>query len=181
MTIPSQNALKVTLDYAHILEKIRQWRHRTVRSKVSGEEEKAITVEEIQRRNEDEFHENADIMFFCLRLTWSNLFRRKQFDYWVDCPDVPESQYTVAQRNQPNGQISTVIDTSFSSVAKSALGNSNDLGQLHTVYAKSVVGRPNASRVPDVPRCSKTDPNFECPYCHIILDSRSMQERESWK
>jgi hypothetical protein len=181
MTIPSQNALKVTSDYAHILEKIRQWRHRTAWSTVSEEDEKAVTVEEIQRRKEDEYHENADIMFFCLRLTWSNLFRRKQFDYWIDCPDVPESQHAVTPRNQPNDQIPTVIDASFSSVAKSALGNSNDLGQLHTVYAKSVVGRPNASRVPDVPRCSKTNPKFECPYCHITLDSRPMQERENRK
>jgi hypothetical protein len=152
-----------------------------MRSKVGGYEEKVITVEEIQRRQEDEQRENADIVFFCQRLTWANLFRRKQFDYWVEYPDLPEFQHTGAQRNRLNGQTSTVIDAAFSSVAKSALGNGNDVGQSLTVYAKSVVGRPNASRVPDVPRCSKTDPNFECPYCHIILDSRSMQERESWK
>jgi hypothetical protein len=180
-TIPSQNALKVTQDYAHVLEKIRQWRHRTVRSKVGGEEEKVATVEEVQRREEDEHHENADIAFFCQRLTWANLFRRKQFDYWVDCPDVPESQHTDAQPNRLNAQTPTVIDASFSSVAMSALGNGNDVVQLLTVYAKSVVGRPNASRVPDVPRFSKTYPSFECPYCHIILDSKLMQERESWK
>lgn len=183
-TIPSHNALRVTLDYAHILEKIRQWRHLTMRVKVGGDEEHVVTEEEIQRRKENEHQEIADIVILCQRLTWANLFRRKQFDYWIDCPDVSESQERASDTiaNPLDGQNSSGIHASLSTVAKSALDNDNkDVGQLLTVYAKSVTGRSNTARVPDVPQRSKTDPSFECPFCHIILDSKSMQTREIWK
>jgi hypothetical protein len=182
-TIPSHNALKVTLDYAHVLEKIRQWRHLTMRTKVGGDEEHVVTEEEIQRRKEDEHQEIADMVFLCQRLTWANLFRRKQFNHWTDCPDVSESQERASDTiaNPLKGQNSSVIHASLSTVAKSALGDNNDVGHLLTVYAKSVTGRSNTARVPDVPKRSKTDPSFECPFCHIILDSKSMQKREIWK
>lgn len=181
-TMPSHDALTVTLDYAHISEKIRQWRHLTMRVKV-GDEEHVVTEEEIQRRKEDEHQEIADIVFLCQRLTWANLFRRKQFNYWIDYPDVSESQERASDTilNPLKDQNSSVIHASLSTVAKSALADNNDVGQLLTVYAKSVTGRSNTARVPDVPKRSKTDPNFECPFCHIILDSKSMQTRETWK
>jgi hypothetical protein len=182
-TIPSYDALKVTLDYSHVMEKIRQWRHLTMRVQVGGDEEHVVTEEEIQRRKENEHQGIADIVYFCQRLTWANLLRRKQFDYWVDCPDVPESQERAlgTTANQLKGQTPLVIHASLSTVAKSALGNNNDLGQSPTVYARTVTGRSNTTRVPDVPKRSTTDPSFECPFCHIILDSKPMQKREVWK
>jgi len=184
-TIPSHDALKVTMDYAHVVEKIRQWRHLTMRSKVGGDEEHVVTEEEIQLRKKNDLREVADIVFLCQRLTWANLFRRKQFDYWVDFPDVPESQEqplnTDAKPEQLKGQTFSALHASFSTVAKSALGEDNNGEQWHTVYAKSAIGRSNPTRVPDVPRCSKTHTNFECPFCHMVLDSNSMQKREVWK
>ncbi|KAG9845084.1 hypothetical protein KCU98_g7016, partial [Aureobasidium melanogenum] len=184
-TIPSHDALRVTLDYAHVSEKIRQWRHLTMRSRVGGDEEYVVTEEEMQLRKENEQQEIADIAFFCQRLAWANLFRRKQFDHWVEYPDVPETQIealdAVVKSNQRKDKIMSAIPTSLSTVAKSALGDNTEVGQWRTVYAKSAVGRSNTIRVPDVPKCSKNDLNFECPFCHTILDSRSMQRRETWK
>jgi len=184
-TIPSHDALKVTMDYAHVVEKIRQWRYLTMRSKVGSDEEHVVTEEEIQSRKENDHQEVADIAYLCQRLTWANLFRRKQFDYWIDYPDVPESQEpaltTDAKRDQLKGQTFSALHASFSTVAKSALGEDNNGEQWHTVYARSAVGRSNSTRVPDVLRCSKTHTNFECPFCHIVLDSNSMQKREVWK
>lgn len=185
LTIPSENTLRVTLDYAHVSEKIRQWRHLTMRSRVGTDEEHVVTEEEIQLRKENEQQEIADIAFFCQRLTWANLFRRKQFDYWIDHPDVPETQTigvdTVGTTHLQKDKMALAMPTSLSTVAKSALGNNTEVGQWRTVYAQSKVGRFNNVRVPDVPKCSRSNPNFECPFCHIILDSRLMQKRETWK
>ena len=184
-TILSHDALKVTMDYAQIVERIRQWRHSTLRSKVGGDGEHVVTEEDIQLRKKADHQEVADIAFLCQRLTWANLFRRKQFDYWIDYPDVPESQEqplnTDAEPDQLKGQTSSALHASCSTVAKSALGEDNKGEQRHTVYAKSAIGRSNSARVPDVPRSSKTDTNFECLFCHIILDSDSMQKRGVWK
>lgn len=157
-----------------------------MRSKVGIDEEHVVTEEDIQLRKEYGHQEIADIVFFCQRLTWANVFRRKQFDHWVDHPDVPEKQQeqslgTDVKPNQLKGQTSSALRASFSTVAKSALGDDSNAEQRHTVYAKSVIGRSSATRVPDVPKCSKIDPNFECPFCHIILDSKVMQRREVWK
>lgn len=151
-------------------------------SRIGGDEEHVVTDEETQLREENEQQEIADIAFFCQRLTWANLFRRKQFDYWIDYSDVPETQTkaldTISKTNQQNDK---AMPTSLSTFAKSALGDNTEVGQWRTVYAESAVARSNIARVPDVPKCSKSDPNFECPFCHIILDSRLMQKREAWK
>lgn len=158
-----------------------------MRSRVGGDEEHVVTEEEIRLRKENEHQEIADIAFFCQRLTWANLFRRKQFDYWIDYPDVPETQTkaydAVSKPNQQKAKIDLAKPTSSSTVARSALGNKNntEFGQSRTVYAKSAFGRLNTTRVPDVPKCSQKDPNFECPFCHIILDSKTMQKRDNWK
>lgn len=156
-----------------------------MRSRVGGNEERVVTESEVQLRKKNEQREIADIAFFCQRLTWANLFRREQFDYWIDYPDVPETQTkpfgAVGKTNQQKDKIIPVISTSLSTVAKSALGNNTEVGQSRTVYAKSVFGRSNTTRVPDVPKYSQNDTNFECPFCRIILESKLMQDRETWK
>ncbi|KAG9759091.1 hypothetical protein KCU73_g3565, partial [Aureobasidium melanogenum] len=154
-TIPSQDALRDTLDYAHVSEKIRQWRHLTMRSRVGGNEERVVTESEVQLRKKNEQREIADIAFFCQRLTWANLFRREQFDYWIDYPDVPETQTkpfgAVGKTNQQKDKIIPVISTSLSTVAKSALGNNTEVGQSRTVYAKEM----NDTRIDACLICSK--------------------------
>ncbi|KAG9691034.1 hypothetical protein KCU95_g8069, partial [Aureobasidium melanogenum] len=95
-TAISPDALRVTLDYAHVLQKIRQWRHLTMRSRLGGDEGHVVTEEEIQLKKENEQQEIADIAFFCQRLAWANFCRREQFDYCIDHPDIPESQKTAS-------------------------------------------------------------------------------------
>jgi hypothetical protein len=184
-TISSYAALKVTADYTHISEKIRQWRDYAMRSKLGTDQRYVMTENEDQLQKKNAYREMTDIVFFCERLTWANLFRRKQFDHWVDCPDVPELQEraldTVAAPDQVKDQSSSDIHTSLSTDAKSTLGKNYHIEDLLTIYANSAVGRSDATDVPEVPRRSKTDPNFECPFCHIVLDSEMMQKRETWK
>ncbi|KAG9513523.1 hypothetical protein KCV07_g8721, partial [Aureobasidium melanogenum] len=182
-TIPAHDTLRVTLDYAHVSEKIRQWRRLTMRSRLGGDERHVVTEEEIQLKKENEQQEIADIAFFCQRLAWANLCRREQFKYWIDHPDVPETQTTasdVGKEIQQKDRIMSAIPASLSTVAKSALEDNTEVGQSRT-KAKSAVGQPNTTRVPDVPKCSKNGPNFECPFCHVILSSGLMQKREIWE
>jgi hypothetical protein len=174
-TATSYKGLEASADYAQVTEKIRQSRKFAMQSRFGVDEE----------RKGKEFGEMADIAFFCQRLTWANLFRRKQFNHWINCPDVPESQErasgTVSDPNEVEGQTPSAIHASLSTDIKSALGDDTNVRQLQPVYTRPVAGRSNATRVPDVPKCSTTDPNFECPFCHIILDSGTMQRREIWK
>jgi len=57
--------LRTEEDHAHILEKMRQWRHLTMRSQVGGDEERAVILDDIISRKLDENHELADITFLC--------------------------------------------------------------------------------------------------------------------
>jgi hypothetical protein len=186
-TISSYAALKATADYTHISEKIRQWRDYTIRSKLGADQRYVMT------ENEDQLKKNAhremtDIVFFCERLTWANLFRRKQFDHWFDCPDVPESQERTS--NTIPNRLYFSMHTSLSTDAKSTSGKNYHIEDLLTVYTNPVVGpvyfnsvvrRSDATEPPKVPRRSTTDPNFNCPFCRIVLDSEMMQKRETWK
>ncbi|CAD0097587.1 unnamed protein product [Aureobasidium mustum] len=116
-TAASQDALRATMDYAHISEKTRQWRHMAMRS-------------ESQTKKENVQQDIADLAFFCERLARANLFRRKQFEYWVDHPDVPETQTTalnaVGKARQQKDKIMSAIPTSLSIVSKSALGDNTE-------------------------------------------------------
>lgn len=182
MMMPSQATLRAEEDYAHILEKMRQWRHLTMRLQVGGDEERAVTLEDIISRERDEDHELADITFLCQRLTWANKLRRNQFRYWEESPD---QEYETISRPNPKragAKNLSATQTSFSSVANSALADTRtEAGRLRTEYTNSVVGRSNVIRVPDVPERSKTTPEFECPFCHLMLSSDRMQDRRAWK
>ncbi|THY03991.1 hypothetical protein D6D01_10155, partial [Aureobasidium pullulans] len=187
MMMPSQATLRAEEDYAHILEKMRQWRHLTMRLQVGGDEERAVTLEDIISRERDEDHELADITFLCQRLTWANKLRRSQFKYWEESPDVLETQQqddikSPSISKRVKAKSSSATQASFSSVAVSALAETRtEAGRLRTEYTNSVAGRNNAVRVPDVPDSSKTNPDFECPFCHLMLNSNRMQDRATWK
>lgn len=79
-TIPSHDTLEATPDYAHVSEKLRHWRYLTKQSTVGGDEKHAPIEEGVQSQKEDGQREIADIAFFCQRLTWANLSRRKRLD-----------------------------------------------------------------------------------------------------
>ncbi|THZ63568.1 hypothetical protein D6C85_08891 [Aureobasidium pullulans] len=186
MIMPSQATLRAEEDHAHILEKMRQWRHLTMRSQVGGDEERAVTLDDIISRKLDENHELADITFLCQRLTWANKLRRSQFKYWEESPDIPETQEEDIVSRSNSKRVETkdlsATQTSFSSVAISALAETRtEAGRLRTEHTNSVVGGSNAIRVPDIPECSKTDSEFECPFCHLVLSSDRMQDRRAWK
>lgn len=185
--VPSQT-LSGTEDYTHIEEKLRQWRGLTMRQQVGEDDEKPVTAADIQQRKENESLELADIRYLCQRLTWANILRRKQFKYWFESPDVPEPrEEPPASHSAPMSK--NMVDkppsgsrTTFSSVAISELDETRtEVGRLRTVYTESTVGRSTTIRVPTVPECSKHDTKFECPFCHIELGSKRMQDRMIWK
>jgi hypothetical protein len=184
-TIASREALEASADYAHVSDCLRRWRKSAMRPKFIRYTKSVVTEEAFHLRRQNEYQEIADIAFFCQRLTWANILRRKQLDHWINCPDVPESQEkaldAVSKPNQLERQTPSAIHTSLSTVTKSASGNDNYVGQSPPVYTQSMEGHLHATRVPDVPKCSKTDPSFECPICHLILDSKKMQSKKTWK
>ncbi|TIA29191.1 hypothetical protein D6C79_10014 [Aureobasidium pullulans] len=144
MMMPSQATLRAEEDHAHILEKMRQWRHLTMRSQVGGDEERAVTLDDIMSRKLDEDHELADIAFLCQRLTWANKLRRNQFKYWEESPDIPETQEEDIVSRSNSKRVETkdlsATQTSFSSVAISALAETRtEAGRLRTEYTNSVV------------------------------------------
>ncbi|THV79578.1 hypothetical protein D6D29_06767 [Aureobasidium pullulans] len=151
MIMPSQATLRAEEDHAHILEKMRQWRHLTMRSQVGGDEERAVTLDDIISRKLDENHELADITFLCQRLTWANKLRRSQFKYWEESPDIPETQEEDIVSRSNSKRVETkdlsATQTSFSSVAISALAETRtEAGRLRTEHTNSVVGGSNAIR-----------------------------------
>ncbi|KAG9958486.1 hypothetical protein KCU61_g8278, partial [Aureobasidium melanogenum] len=184
-TMHSHSPLRATLDYAHISERMRSWRRLTRQPEVGGDEGHLATDDKNQSRKEDEQQEIAGIAFLYQRFTWANLSRRKQIDYWTKHPDEPEipirSMKAFGKTSQQKGKSIAATPTSVSVIAESALGDNTEGGQLRTVYAESAVGRSNTTRVPDVPKCSKNDPYFECPFCHVILNSELMQEKKIWE
>ena len=77
---------------------------------------------------------------------------------------------------------STTSKQSFSTVARSAVDDKmTQSGRPRTIYAQSTVGARQSNRVPEAPKASEDCPTFECPYCHLNLDSKTMQDRQSWK
>lgn len=70
---------------------------------------------------------------------------------------------------------------SFSTVAASDVFDKETKTRARTIYAQSTVGNKPSNRVPEVPKATKTCPTFKCPYCNLILESKIMADRVSWK
>lgn len=121
------------------------------------------------------------------RLAFANTRRRHQFIYWETHPysgapvaGVQNDGENAASEKGSKGQ---TIQT-FSSIAKSAVAPSAlDVDANATTYAPSIVddAMRTTARVPNVPAQSADAPTFECPFCHMILDSAPMQNRQTWK
>lgn len=70
---------------------------------------------------------------------------------------------------------------SFSTVVKSDIHETDAGTRLRTIYTESRIGDKMINRVPSVPNSSNTAHSFDCPYCHLVLDSKTMEERKNWK
>ncbi|PVI03053.1 hypothetical protein DM02DRAFT_558808, partial [Periconia macrospinosa] len=83
---------------------------------------------------------------------------------------------------ESQGPRSTMTRNTFSTVVVSdVFGPRTVAGPARTIYAESTVGNKRSNRVPDVPSSAFKHEVFECPYCHLTLTSRTMQNRLEWK
>jgi hypothetical protein len=89
-----------------------------------------------------------------------------------------KEQETVMGSQDPR---STASKQSFSTVAASDVFDKETKTRTRTIYAQSTVGNKPSNRVPEVPKATKTCPTFRCPYCNLMLESKVMAERVSWK
>ncbi|KAK3339682.1 hypothetical protein B0T25DRAFT_560394 [Lasiosphaeria hispida] len=188
-------------DLSHVAETIRRWRKDTDEWKgLLPDEESPVTWAELWSRAQAGLGpENTG--WLAERLARANTRRRAQLMYWGKNPDqvLGRELATSTEAEIPNRphqseggledakSIRSKGTTLFSrnTVAKSdLLGHSADppTRSNHTVYAETVLGRAHATRVPSVPKGSKEGGTFECPYCHLQLDSAFLTEnRDAWK
>ncbi|KAF2793116.1 hypothetical protein K505DRAFT_386323 [Melanomma pulvis-pyrius CBS 109.77] len=119
------------------------------------------------------------------RLARANTTRREQLLYWSRNP------------NQPSGFIDPAIDSDVLNVpsflghgseesrsSEQAVDPFNPVLQKESeeiIYTPSAVRNKLSNRVPDVPKAAQDGPHFECPYCHVILESDRMQNRNQWQ
>ncbi|KAI0909371.1 hypothetical protein F4823DRAFT_594729 [Ustulina deusta] len=91
----------------------------------------------------------------------------------------PESKGPKSEKSRSTTAVS------FSTVAESALLESGtETGKARTIYAESVVAGKWSARVPPPPkRTTAIDgpEQYECPYCHMNLDSELVNHRLAWK
>ena len=194
----------IKFDYDHVSEKVRQWQGLTKSSVAEEEEERVTTEDDIQNRKNAEEATTDEREILCQRLGKANLRRREQLQYWIYNPDretrqasdniampagvaKPESQSkasTVKPRKMAVSEPaqSTTSKQSFSTVARSAIDDrKTQSGRPRTIYVQSAVGARKQTRAPEVPKASEDGSTFKCPYCHLNLDSKTMQDRQSWK
>ncbi|KAK4168494.1 hypothetical protein QBC43DRAFT_366893 [Cladorrhinum sp. PSN259] len=189
-------------DVSHIRETIRRWRGAEAQSK-PPEEEKAVSLEYLLQRNEagSQLADETDYGVRLInRLALANATRREQFSYWREDPDQPVSArptYSapiISSREDNQVQGTESVKSGGSSrftqdmVARSdILGRSSihetnlDFYAIRTTYPETVVGTARTARVPSVPKEAESSLKFECPYCHLELDSSEMQDRMKWK
>ncbi|KAK0710658.1 WD40-repeat-containing domain protein [Lasiosphaeris hirsuta] len=79
--------------------------------------------------------------------------------------------------------LSTPTAHSLSTAAVSGIDGAQTQGaRPRTLYEETVVAAGQRStRVPDVPISNPDDALFECPFCHMSLESVLMKDRQSWK
>ncbi|KAF2107478.1 hypothetical protein BDV96DRAFT_653819 [Lophiotrema nucula] len=79
------------------------------------------------------------------------------------------------------GRSITTTQTFSTAFVTDLFGTQTVAGPERTIYAESTVGNKRSNRVPDVPPGAKNDETFECPYCHLTLQSKQMEDRTEWK
>jgi len=193
-------------DISHVRENIRQWQNIQSHSSGSLKEEKEVSWEDIKRRNEESSDTEGLDIALIERLASANARRRGQLLYWREHPDqlasasqIPEGippKTRAAEAADPGKRLldaKSVRSTSTSLFSKDSVAVSDILGAHspaglgspslapRTTYAETVLGGSHSARVPDVPEASAELATFECPYCHLELDSAAMRDRMTWK
>lgn len=164
-------------DYSHIVEKFRHWQHiansgseyfetRSQQALSSlcqepEEQEQVLSENELQARLYMEATHGSYALM--QRLARANTRRREQLKYWEVHPSRPGA---------------SLKDKAAENEARTQGGD-----WPRTIYEETVVAtdRQPPTRVPDVPIRDPWEAFFECPFCHISLESSLMRDRQSWK
>ncbi|PVH93565.1 hypothetical protein DM02DRAFT_733037 [Periconia macrospinosa] len=180
----------VDFDVRHVEDKIRSWERG---NSSSNSEVNVIARDSSKPPN---LHEGN---ILAQRLGKANTKRREQLKHWSKHPDQAPASHTTdateksedfaASQDTPNANSasipsarSVVTTNTFSTVAVSDVFETGTIGgPPRTIYTDSTVGTQRSNRVPQVPRTSLQQPQFECPFCHLLLDSTRMQNRQEWK
>ncbi|SPO04609.1 uncharacterized protein DNG_07294 [Cephalotrichum gorgonifer] len=193
-------------DEVHVVEKILQWRGstKTARGVEFGHEEAATGAQCLAN---DCIEGNP---WFALRLARANTRRREQLQYWSDHPYDPKQDIArsslfatptlaqvIAKKNiESQSQASTLKPTdhklsrlgpksviskqSFSTATISDIHETNTNTRPRTVYTPTAIGHGRPNPVPDPPKAVDGSETFPCPYCGMILESKTMKDRQSW-
>lgn len=163
------------------------------------EEEPTVSHDVLEARKKSQKKDESHSIIS--RLARANTRRREQLRYWERHPfdrniaevaSVTNREPHILLRGldlsrdigieRPKSLTSVPTVQSFSTVAKSAIDETKTLsGRSRTVYAASVVAGRQSARVPDIPKAAFKGDQVECPFCHAMLDSRTMKSRMSWK
>ena len=191
-------------DISHVRENIRRWQDAQSRFEVPLEEEKEVSWEDIIQRNEESPDTEGVDMAVIERLALANARRRGQLLYWREHPDQVVSTYQIpisttkpriTEAVAPGKRLldaKSVKSTSTSLFSKDSMAMSDILGPANskpespslaprTTYCETIMGGSHSTRVPDAPEESTQSVTFECPYCHLELDSVAMRDRMTWK
>jgi hypothetical protein len=163
------------------------------------------TPEHLQKRDDLENRSETPEFILSRRLAMANVKRRLQLRYWeahpysleqdLDAKPKMASAPLPTKSMEPNPQKPAqecdgqsikppATAVTFSTVAKSAVvpSSSMELDAVRTVYEPSIVGQHAPStRVPDLPTTLLSPSMFQCPYCHMMLETSVMQNRLNWK
>ncbi|RBR25764.1 uncharacterized protein FIESC28_01446 [Fusarium coffeatum] len=163
------------------------------------EEEPTVSHDVLEAREKS--RKKDDSHNIISRLARANTRRREQLRYWERHPfdkhieEVASVTHKVPHIllrgldlgrdigiERPKSLASVPTVQSFSTVAKSAIDETKTLsGRPKTVYAASVVAGRQSARVPDIPKAAFNEDQVECPFCHAMLDSATIESRMSWK
>ena len=157
------------------------------------EDEPTVSQNEMEAR--EKTREKDDSRGIILRLARANNRRREQLIYWERHPFSKNIEEVASVTNEdlrvrlqdldierPKSLTSASTKQNFSDVAKSAFDERKTVsGRPRTIYASSVITGRQSARVPNVPRAAFEEDEVECPFCHVMLDSATMQSRMSWK
>ena len=186
-------------EYSHVQQKLEEWYQRKDRPQ-SDFVSDGLTAQETLTTDSVESQQasTADLDFLCMRLAAANARRRDQLRYWGNHPFIgdqklfkeevsadfsrTEIESSVGVSESQSHRSDPTVNT-FSSVARSAIYEDDGApGPARTTYTSSVIGGGKLlKRIPNVPPQSREAPSFECPFCHMTLDSGPMQDRNTWK
>lgn len=184
-----------SFEFLHVEQKLREWFGETL-SKIDFKGKEKSRASEEHQEDDDSLSDTARILN--MRIASANFRRRQQFLYWREHPfDLPPEERAQSaepdapmadaqSQAAPSEAITNPTINTFSSVSRSHIfergsGSENN----RTVYADSMAGATSSDTsvrgVPKVPIESTRSISFKCPYCGMTLDSRQMQDRNTWK